>query len=205
MSALRTDALTDLTDEQLAARAQTGAAGCFEELVRRFQGPLLNFVQRRTTATGDADAEDLVQDTFVRAYQNLSRYQPPRRFNTWLYTIAYRLAVSRHRKQRARPTATSASLDHVQSGNPEPHRDLAQRESGRQLWTTAAAVLSQPQLTALWLHYVEEMSMGEIAEVMQRTAVAVRVMLHRARHKLMPHVADTAGRDAARAPLSTVI
>ena len=69
-------------DEELARRAQLGCTDSFEELVRRFQVPLLRFLGRRTSAV---DAEDLLQDTFVRAYQNLQRYRSAWRFRTWLF------------------------------------------------------------------------------------------------------------------------
>ena len=69
------------SDEELVARAQQGCAESFEELVRRYQVPLVHFLRRR----GDADeAEDVAQEAFLRAYENLARYRPRWRFSTWL-------------------------------------------------------------------------------------------------------------------------
>ena len=70
------------SDEELARCAQEGCTASFEELVRRFQVPLLHFLRRWTTTE---EAEDLVQDTFLRAYRNLHRYRPTARLATWLF------------------------------------------------------------------------------------------------------------------------
>src|SRR5580700_1348490 len=75
-----------------------GCAACFEELVRRFQSPLLHFLIRR--AGSHHDAEDLLQETFMIAHRKISDYRSSWRFSTWLFTIAHRLAVSKKRRRR---------------------------------------------------------------------------------------------------------
>ncbi|MBN2475443.1 MAG: sigma-70 family RNA polymerase sigma factor [Pirellulales bacterium] len=169
------------SDEQLASRAQQGCSASFEELVRRYQVPLLHFLQRRTAA---ADAEDLVQDTFVRAYEKLHQYRAGCRFPAWLFTIAHRLSVNRQRRRR--PTADSEAVEAARDEAPAPPQLAAEKESRQRLWDLAAKVLSEPQVTAMWLFYVEEMSVQEIARVQSRTRVGVKTMLFRARKKLLP-------------------
>ncbi len=105
------------SDEELARRAQQGCAASFEQLVRRFQVPVLQFLRQRT---GAVEAEDLVQETFVRAYENLHHYRRTWRFATWLFTIARRVSINHHR--RARPMAGSQALESVESQLPGPHR-----------------------------------------------------------------------------------
>lgn len=75
-----------------------GCAACFEELVRRFQSPLLHFLIRRIGS--HHDAEDLLQETFMIAHRKISDYRSSWRFSTWLFTIAHRLAVSKKRRRR---------------------------------------------------------------------------------------------------------
>ena len=138
-------------DEELALAAQGGCRASFEQLVRRYQVPLTHFLRQRASAH---EAEDLVQDTFLRAYENLYRYRPAHRFRTWLFTIARRLNFNRMRKRR--PAADSDLLRWLAS----PVRTaeaVADEESRRKLWQTAAEVLSYRQWTALWLYYVEDM------------------------------------------------
>ena len=167
-------------DEDLARRAQAGCTASFEELARRYQVPLRHFLQRWASPE---DAEDLAQDTLLRAYRNLHRYRPSRRFATWLFTIARRLSINQGRRRR--PTAASDLLKEIEHDSPEPG-ELVAREEGRQrLWDLAARVLSEAQMTATWLYYVEEMSLGQIARVLGCSHVAAKVTLFRARKRLL--------------------
>jgi len=169
------------SDEELARRAQQGCSDSFEELVRRFQVRLLHFLRRYVNL---ADAEDLVQDTFIRAYRNLDRYRPTYRFATWLYTIARRLSLNRLRQKR--PLVDSDVLDSVRAKTAPPAQQVGAEEDRQQLWGLAAEVLNERQLTAVWLYYVEEMPVIGIARVLGRSRMAIKTMLFRARKKLMP-------------------
>jgi len=170
------------SDEQLARETQQGSVAGFEELVRRYQVPLLHFLRNHTGSV--ADAEDLVQDTFVRAYENLHRYRPSRRFSTWLFTIAHRIGLNE--KRRKRPIAGPEALESVAAGAAEPETTAAEKEHRERLWDLAAEALSEEQWTAAWLYYVEEMSIREIARVLHRSRVATKTMLFRARKRLLP-------------------
>ena len=173
------------SDEELACRAQQGCTASFEDLVRRFQVPLLHFLRKRTSSAGSAhaDAEDLLQDTFVRAYENLDKYRSSWRFRTWVYTIARRLSINHYRRRRLEPCE---NIESVRSSAPSPEKIVAEEESRRQLWDLAAEVLTEEQMTAVWLYYVEQMPVKEIAAVQGRSRVAVKTMLFRARGKLSP-------------------
>jgi RNA polymerase sigma-70 factor (ECF subfamily) len=171
--------LGDLGIPELVGRARDGSLPCFAELVKRFEGRLFNFLLRRTQNT--QDAEDLVQDTFVRAWQRIDQYNARWQFSTWLYTIAHRLAIA-HR-QRQRRQARTACLDHVPSES-DPARPAADREQCRHIWALADQVLPETQRAALWLRYAEGLGTSEIARVLGKSRVGVRVMLFRARETL---------------------
>jgi RNA polymerase sigma-70 factor, ECF subfamily len=173
------------SDEQLALLAQTGSAASFEQLVRRLQVPLVHFLLRRTGCL--ADAEDLAQDAFVRAHRSLASYSPKWRFRTWLFTIAHRLAINLSHRRRRTGQASSA-LDALESSAAEACDLVAADESRQSLWKTATAVLAADEVSALWLHYVEELSTAEVAQVLARSRVAVKTMLFRARKRLEPHL-----------------
>jgi RNA polymerase sigma-70 factor (ECF subfamily) len=154
----------------------------FEELVDRFQGRLFNFLLRRLHCATDAD--DLTQDTFVRAWQQMHRYQPHGRFATWLFTIASRLAIDSLRSRKAKTKQLKlAALHGRELRSHESSADDTSCEVSRvaNIWEVAAAALNDEQHTALWLRYAEDLSNVEIARVLGRTRVGVRVMLHRAR------------------------
>ena len=179
------------SDEELACRARQGCAASFEQLLRRFQTPLLHFLRRRGFS---ADAEDLTQETFLRAYENLHRYNRRWAFSTWLFTIARRTSLN-HRR-RTRPTADTRVVEAALAASPAPLETMVAAESRRHLWDRAAAVLSEEQTTALWLHYVEEMPAGEIARVLGRSWASVKVLLFRARKRLLPLLAEFASESA---------
>ena len=163
----------NLTAEQLALRAKQGCRKSFSELVERFSARLVRFLQRKTANV--QNAEDLVQETFVRAWQNIARYKPRWRFSTWLYTIGYRLACN----HRADLPIESAEMTRLCAA--QPTDVIAEnRETSRILWGTAAQ-LPQKQYEALWLKYAEDMSIKEIAKVMGKSQVNVKVILYRAR------------------------
>lgn len=190
-----TRGLAGTSDEELACRARAGSSSSFEELVRRFQVPLLRFLMRRLPC--QSDAEDVLQDSFVRAYQRLDQYQESRPFRTWLFTIGYRLAISHNRKTHLAETPHSVS--ELSEAGELPLQRLSREEEQTQLWQVARDVLSPEQYSAVWLYYVEEMKAGEIAQVLGRSWVATKTMLHRARKRLLPHLASWAQERAAPA------
>ena len=169
----RAVALHQLDSEELAWRAQQGCQASFTELVPRYAPRLHVFLRRKTRP--HHEVEDLVQDTFVKAYQNLDQYNRTWKFSTWLFTIATHLAVSHHRK---RQSADGLLCRHARIPAPDEY-DRRQEES-ESLWAMAAE-LPTGQHQALWLRYAEDMSVKEIAAAMGRSQVCVRVLLYRAR------------------------
>ncbi len=169
----RPENLRSLSSEELARRSGSGCRACFGELVSRYSVRLYRFLRHRTSNAHDA--EDLVQDTFVRAFENIGRYRSSYCFSTWLFTIARRLASSRLRSLRR-----SQRVVEMNSGVPEPGDVLAQQETRQSLWA-AARGLSPNQYQVLRLRYAEDMSIKQIAKVMGKSQVSVKVLLYRAR------------------------
>jgi len=168
-------------DEELAARAQGGCAASLDQLLRRYQVPVLHFLQHRGPR---ADAEDLLQETFLRVWTHLDRYSRRWRFQTWLFTIARR--VSSNGRRRRQPAADDEALQAAPAARPGPAEAVAEEESRRRLWQVAAGVLSEDETAALWLHYVEDLPVGEVAAVLGRPALVVKMQMFRARRKLLP-------------------
>lgn len=163
-------ALRMLSAEELVCRTQQGCERSFEELVERYSVRLYQFLLHRTQSV--QDAEDLVQETFVKAYRNICRYRNSCKFSTWLFTIAKRLASSHFR-----------SLSHSQR--------IVQNKS-ESPWP---GDLPMGQYQALWLRYAEDMSIKEIAKVLRKSQVGVKVLLYRARIKLGRRLVNMAAKD----------
>ena len=174
-----------IDDQTLALQAKHGCMDSFEELVRRYQTPLLHFLVQFGDRT---DAEDIAQDTFIRAYRNLDGYRAKWRFSTWLFTIARRLAINCRRKKHL-PEA--APVEAACSDSPGPDASLMEKENKQKIWNIASNVLTEEQYTAVWLYYVEDMPVKEIAAVLDRYLPATKMILHRARQKLMPALKET--------------
>jgi RNA polymerase sigma-70 factor (ECF subfamily) len=180
--------LNNFSDEDLACRALAGSAACYEALMRRYQVPLMRFLSKRFPSR--RDGEDILQETFLRAWQSLHRYDQAYAFRTWLYTIAFRLAVSRGRKMETNeePLLTHDLRTHEESATAL----LERKEEKENLWTCARQVLNEEQFMALWLHYVEDVPAGDIAKILNRSWVSVKTLMHRARKKLLPHLSAEA-------------
>ena len=185
----------DLTSaEDLARQARDGSSAAFADLVARYVERLFRYLRHK--APTNHDAEDLVQETFLRAFSSIRSYQPGRRFSTWLFTIATRLAISRHRARRPQVNIEGMDLPDAKVGS--PHDAAAQREQHDSLWALAAEVLPESHFAALWLRYAEDMPMKEIAAVLSKTRIHVKVMLHRARQRLL--LSQPAGWQATGTP-----
>jgi RNA polymerase sigma-70 factor (ECF subfamily) len=125
-------ALKQLDDSGVVARYLEGERTAFAELVERYQTRLLNFIYR---TTGDRErAEDLVQETFIRVYRHLHRFDQSKKFSTWIYTIASNLAKNELRNRSRNPLVLFQALRRngdsderpLESGRPFPQAAFAE-------------------------------------------------------------------------------
>ncbi|MCE5184763.1 MAG: sigma-70 family RNA polymerase sigma factor [Planctomycetaceae bacterium] len=158
----------------LAQKVAAGQPGAYEEMVCRYCRPLMEFAAGRMHCWHDG--QDIVQETFLRAYLHAGSFNSQHSLRQWLFTIAYRLMVSSWRKKRpVRLSEEAADLLQARATAPD--------EDESDLWKAARRIGPEAH-TALWLRYKQDMSIDEIAKVMQKTTIAVRVLLHRARKRL---------------------
>ena len=133
----------------------------------------------------------MVQDTFLKIYRSIDRYDPAFRFSTWLYTSANRLAIDSFRKNAvARDKAAVSSGGDIP--DPAAGREIEAGATG--VWDVART-LSVDRYRVLWLRYGEDMTIEEIAAIVGRSRLAVRVLLHRARTSLVERLGPDAGRE----------
>ncbi len=173
---------------ELVARHLSGDARAFGELVGRYHGRLLNFTHRMI---GDRErAEDLVQEAFIRVSRHLHRFDPSKKFSTWVYTIASNLAKNELRSHRRSPLVfyQSARAPGDEDHSPLQYEDSRSRPddmfAGRQLKElveTTLARLSPQYRQVLILREFEGRSYEEIAEIAGCNLGAVKSRLHRAR------------------------
>ncbi len=172
------------TDEELAREARAGSRRSFDELALRYKRRL--FVYLRSRLGSDEDAEDMVQETFLKLYQNIHRYDPAFHFSTWLYTSAKRMTISSFRRKT---TVERRLGSRIWPETEVRQADAHAKTPSAGLWE-AAKSLGGNRFRALWLRYAEDLTIGEIAESLGKSPIAVRMLLHRARTSLMKRVGD---------------
>jgi RNA polymerase sigma-70 factor (ECF subfamily) len=177
--------LQQCSDEDLARRAQAGSLVAFEELVFRYERRIYGFVLQ--FCPNAADASEVTQNTFVKAFRNIAQYDSRHAFPGWLFTIARHNCIDHY---RAAPPASEASIPDRADSN-DPAESLAAQEDRDSLWAVARRVLPPAQFQALWLNYAAEMKVREVAVVLNRTITHVKVMLFRARHTLRRALEET--------------
>lgn len=130
----------------------------------------------------EQEAEEATQDTFVKAYQNLGGYQGGSKFSTWLFSIAYRTAISQLRKRKNQ----SSSLEDL--GRAEPSvasTDGMEHSDRRAALTRALAQLPAEDAAIVNFYYLEDLSVEEIVTATGLGTSNVKVKLHRSRKRLM--------------------
>ncbi|MEI6392401.1 MAG: sigma-70 family RNA polymerase sigma factor [Verrucomicrobiota bacterium] len=167
-----------VSDEELARRSQAGSLVAFEELVFRYESRIYRFVAN--SCGNETDVREVTQDTFVRAFQAIAQFDSQRGFAPWLFTIARRKCIDRHRA--ARPAADELLPD--LPDHDDPAELMARQEERQNLWQLAGRLLPEAQFQAIWLRYAEDMNMAEIAQVLRKTQTHVKVLLFRARQTL---------------------
>jgi RNA polymerase sigma-70 factor (ECF subfamily) len=167
-----------MSDEDLARQSQAGDLAAFEELVHRYENRIYSFVFQ--SCGHEVDAREVTQDTFVRAFEAMAKFDPSRSFAAWLFTIARHKGIDCF---RARIPGGSEPVPEELDAD-DPGELLARREEAQDLWRRARAWLPDSQFQALWLRYVEDMDISQIARVLRKTQTHVKVLLFRARHKL---------------------
>lgn len=167
-----------VSDEELARRSQAGSLVAFEELVFRYESRIYRFVAN--SCGNETDVREVTQDTFVRAFQAIAQFDSQRGFAPWLFTIARRKCIDRHRA--ARPAADELLPD--LPDHDDPAELMARQEERQNLWQLAGRLLPEAQFQAIWLRYAEDMNLAEIAQVLRKTQTHVKVLLFRARQTL---------------------
>jgi RNA polymerase sigma-70 factor, ECF subfamily len=192
------------TDEELVAAFQEGDATAFDELVSRWDRKIHGAIYR---VVGPADARDLCQEAFLKAYRGLGGFKKEARFSSWLYQIAINVCRDRLRRRRGR---MSVSLDDVEEGREDGLRtagpsplDLVEARDIRHLVEDAMATLRAEEREVVILKEYQGLTFPEIAETLEVPLSTVKTRLYRGltqlRHQLERQ--GVRGVDAVPAPI----
>src|SRR6059036_3462334 len=163
------------TDEELIAAVASGDGRGLEELCRRWERPLYQLIARHT---GGRDVEDLYQETWLRVVHAASRFDPTRRFSTWLFQIAINLCRDWHRRAPPDPV-DPARLEPMSTGRNPMEATEAGIDARRLL-----AALPEAQRSVVILRYYHDLGEDEMAEILGCPRGTVKSRLHHAMARL---------------------
>jgi len=169
----------ETSSEALAASSQDGDPEAFAQLVERHTDRVYRLLAH--WVGNPHDAEDLTQETFLRAYQSIRRFTPSRPFLPWLLTIARRVAATHWRQ--AHPSGELGLEVEADRDDTDPATRLISAERSASLWHEARR-LKPRQYQALWLHYAEGLAIADVARVLGTNTIHIKVLLHRGRRAL---------------------
>ena len=176
--------LHHLEDDECIARAQKGDVAAFSELVARYQDRIYRFLVRLTRSQDDA--LELIQETFLSAYQALARWRPDARFTTWLFRIARNEAFDWLRRRKLVEFVALGDEQDFDIADPAPTPDKALETAQRlRALERAFARLPTEHREILLLREIEEMSYDDIAEVLVISLGTVKSRIARARAGLL--------------------
>ncbi len=125
-----------------------------------------------------ASAADVTQESLLRAYQKIHLFNSQHAFAPWLFTIARRVAINAKKKENKRQETTLID-ETLSDASEETGNNLIQP-----LWNLALEILNEKSYQAMRLHYAEDLSIREIANIMGKTETGIKVLLFRSRQKL---------------------
>jgi RNA polymerase sigma-70 factor (ECF subfamily) len=186
--------LPALSDEQLVESYVDGAAACFDELVRRYSGPIYAFILRMVGRPEDAD--DLTQDLFVQLLKSLPSARPDLPLRPWVYVIARNKALDHLKRKRALLFSSLAAGEHdlgvedrFEDAEPLPE-ELAERAGLRDLLQAAIGALPPRYRTVVALRYSTDLTFAEIGAVLELPENTVKTHFQRAKGMLRTFLRD---------------
>lgn len=186
--------LAQASDQEVVALAREGRETAYRELLRRYERPIFSLIFRMVR---DRElAEDLAQETFVKALGAIESYRPEYKFSSWIFKIANNCAIDHLRRRGldtisldGAPDATSAdaieatALQLADERQESPLAAVEAREMGAYI-EEAIGRLRPEYRTCILLRFVEGHAYEEIAEIMEIPLGTVKTYIHRARHEL---------------------
>lgn len=182
------------TDQEVVQRARGGEETAYRELLRRYQGPVFSLIYRMVRDR--ALAEDLAQDTFVKALNALDSYRPEFKFSSWLFKIANNVAIDYLRRRQldtlsldggpdaVSPQQVAETTPRVVDRGETPLQEVEARELGAAI-EQAIGRLRPEYRACIILRHIEDRPYEDIAEILDLPLGTVKTYLHRARAELM--------------------
>lgn len=172
------------TDEQLVELALADQQ-YFGYLIERYQDKLTRYIKRITDVSKE-EIEDILQDVFIKIYENLNSFDNSFKFSSWIYQITHNEVINRFRKRQARPKKISLDCDLDFFENLASETDIVQELNLEEKAKAVSAALNKLDIRdkeILVLKYFENKSYTEISDILKKPVNTVGTLLHRARKR----------------------
>jgi RNA polymerase sigma-70 factor (ECF subfamily) len=190
--------LVAASDQEVVALAREGREAAYRELIRRYERPIFSLILRMVR---DRQlAEDLAQETFIKALNAIGSYRPEYKFSSWIFKIANNAAIDHLRRREldtlsldgaphaSTPDEIEATALQVGDKSESPLEELQARELGGEI-ERAIALLRPEYRACILLRHVEGLAYEEIAQSLDLPLGTVKTYIHRARHELRDSLA----------------
>src|SRR5262245_21572025 len=191
--------LTSATDQEVVLAARDGQERAYRELIRRYERPIFSLIYRMVR---DRElAEDLTQETFVKALNAIDSYRPEFKFSSWIFKIANNAAIDHLRRREldtlslegardaTTPDRAEATALQIKDKGESPLEEMESRELGSAI-ELAIGKLRPEYRSCILLRHVEDRSYEEIADIMNLPLGTVKTYIHRARTELKEALSD---------------
>ncbi len=175
--------MTTNTDHYLVEQTLSGNTQAFSELVLRYQDYVFTIAIRIVKVR--EEAEEVAQDSFIKAYEALSTFRGDAKFSSWLYSIVYRKALDCLRKHKR--TKVVEVIEEITEGEAETIEnalEFLELKERNAIIQKCLDQLPEQECSIITFYYFEELSVKEIAEITKLSEDNIKVKLHRSRKKL---------------------
>ena len=167
----------NISDNHIVTKIKQGDIEAYSELVQRYQKPVFNLMYRFSQSK--ADAAELTQDVFSKAFEKLNSFQAGRSFFSWLYTLAMNHGRDLLRQQERKRNGLRFYTDSIQHDDSSISLDTLEKKQEIDKMFVALAELPHEKRELLLLRYQQELSIGELGEIFNLSPSAVKMRIHR--------------------------
>lgn len=181
--------MTNKKDQLIITKVLQGDVNSFSILVDNYKDMVFSLAFKLTKSR--EEAEEISQDTFIKAYKKLVDFKGDSKFSTWLYRIAYHTSLDAIKKNKnSRNTFEINEVTGHRIQSIETTLQGIERKERAELMKNCLLKLPEEERTIIWMFYYEELSLKEITEVTDFSESNLKVKLHRARKKLLTIVKE---------------
>jgi RNA polymerase sigma-70 factor, ECF subfamily len=181
--------MRNLSDQEIIDSVRKGNDSDYSIIVDRYKNKAFSMLKRMLK--NELDAEEVLQDCFLKAFKSLSSFKGEAKFSTWFYRIVYNTALTKISSKKRMTEAEMSSVEDHFNLESEYGSDETEKKDVNQLIHDTISKLPERYSAIITMFYLNEMTIEEISEAMQLSVSNVKVMLHRSRNSLRDLILKT--------------